>query len=174
MEQYLVPHPAFPPRGVADVGCTVQRRTGGLELSYVISCDPDILVLPPLAKPYRTDGLWRSTCIELFVAGQGGAYREFNFSPSGAWAAYGFSGRREGMVPLAIDTPPDVRAYHEGEYLLVTVLLDGIDPGPLRLSLTAVVEEKSGAFSYWALRHGADKPDFHDPDCFVLELPPAD
>ena len=35
----------------------------------------------------------------------------------------------------------------------------------------AVLEEKDGTKSYWALAHAADKPDFHHPDCFVAKLP---
>ena len=39
-------------------------------------------------------------------------------------------------------------------------------------NLSAVIEEKSGAKSYWALAHPpSGPPDFHHPDCFVLELP---
>ena len=39
----------------------------------------------------------------------------------------------------------------------------------LRIGLAAVVEEKSGALSYWALRHAPGKPDFHHPDAFALD-----
>jgi hypothetical protein len=42
---------------------------------------------------------------------------------------------------------------------------------PLRLGLAAVIEDKTGIFSYWALRHPSAKPDFHHPDSLVLELP---
>ena len=37
--------------------------------------------------------------------------------------------------------------------------------------LAAVIEEQSGAKSYWAIAHPADKPDFHDPACFAATLP---
>jgi hypothetical protein len=44
----------------------------------------------------------------------------------------------------------------------------------LSLALSAVVEERNGALSYWALRHSPGKPDFHHPEAFALELaPPA-
>ena len=40
------------------------------------------------------------------------------------------------------------------------------------LGLSAVLEEKDGTKSYWALAHpNADKPDFHDPACFAAHLP---
>jgi len=44
---------------------------------------------------------------------------------------------------------------------------------PWRLGLSAVIEEKTGRKSYWALAHPAGKPDFHHSDCFALEVPTA-
>ena len=35
---------------------------------------------------------------------------------------------------------------------------------------TAVIEEADGTKSYWALAHPSDKPDFHHPDSFALDL----
>jgi hypothetical protein len=43
--------------------------------------------------------------------------------------------------------------------------------GATRLGLSAVIETVDGFFSYWALAHPSDKPDFHHPDSFILELP---
>jgi hypothetical protein len=45
--------------------------------------------------------------------------------------------------------------------------------GPCRLGLSAVLEDTAGMRSYWALAHPPGAPDFHNPDCFALELPPA-
>jgi hypothetical protein len=39
------------------------------------------------------------------------------------------------------------------------------------LGLSAVLEEKDGTKSYWALAHPREKPDFHDPGCFAARLP---
>jgi hypothetical protein len=41
---------------------------------------------------------------------------------------------------------------------------------PWELGLSAVLEEKDGAKSYWALAHRGDKPDFHDAGCFTARL----
>ena len=40
-----------------------------------------------------------------------------------------------------------------------------------RLGLSAVLEEKDGTKSYWALAHPPGAPDFHHPDCFAAQLP---
>ncbi|WP_294253978.1 DOMON-like domain-containing protein [uncultured Sphingomonas sp.] len=174
MKLSLQPHPANPPRGVTGVTCTVVREAATLHLVYAITGDPDAVRLPPATLPARTDGLWQTTCLELFVAEAGTAYREFNFAPSGQWAAYGFTGRREGMAPLTMGTPPAIGITMEAEAILVAVDLAEIGADTLRLGITVVIEEADGTKSYWALRHGGDAPDFHDPDCFVAQLPPAD
>ena len=56
--------------------------------------------------------------------------------------------------------------------LLATFDLSGLpERSPWQLALTAVIEDTTGALSYWALAHPSGAPDFHHPDCFVLELP---
>ena len=35
----------------------------------------------------------------------------------------------------------------------------------------AVIEEKDGTKSYWALAHPSPEPDFHNPGCFAARLP---
>lgn len=174
MEFSLLPHPATPSRAIEAIACEVRRRGADLELRYRIVGDPNALVLPPPAAPDRADDLWRTTCLELFVAREGSDYREFNFAPSRQWAAYAFTGRRAGMAPLAMDKAPTIRVTAQQDALLVAVDRIAVGTGPLRLGITAVIEETDDTKSYWALRHGGDAPDFHDPDCFVGELPPAD
>ncbi|WP_333572190.1 DOMON-like domain-containing protein [Sphingomonas sp.] len=174
MKLFLQPHPATPPRAVTGITCTLARDDATLRLVYAIAGRADAVVLPPAAPPERTDGLWQTTCLELFVAGAGGAYREFNFAPSGQWAAYGFTARREGMAPLAMPISPAVLLCTGADEARVTVELPAPGGGRLRFGITAVIEEKDGTKSFWALRHGGDAPDFHDPDCFVGVLPPAD
>ncbi|WP_133243858.1 DOMON-like domain-containing protein [Sphingomonas pokkalii] len=168
----LVPHPAMPPRAVAGLTCTLLRHGDLLDIRYRVEASPGALLLPPPAEPRRTDGLWRSTCFELFAKGGGQGYSEFNFAPSSQWAAYRFTGRREGMAPLEMPVVPSIVWDDENPGL--SARLHGIAPGPLWCGVTAVLQEKGGTVSYWALRHGGNQPDFHDPHCFVLEVPPAD
>ena len=173
MHYTLLSHPAMPAGSVVSVRCALQRDGDLLRLTYGIVAAPGALHLPEPAPPVRTDGLWRTTCLELFVADESRAYREFNFAPSGEWAAYRFAAQRDGMALLAMPEPPTIRLSGQEETIL-SVALPGIGTGPLRLGITAVIEETDGTKSYWALRHGGDAPDFHDPDCFVAQLPPAD
>lgn len=149
---------------------TDARRMGGiLSLEYRLRGAIDAVSWPtPMARE-RTDGLWRTTCFEAFV-GCGTGYAEYNLSPSGAWAAYGFDGYRDGMRPLEQSTPMIVTRRAPELYVLTAdVLLPEYADG--RIGLAAVIQTLDGAISYWALAHPSDKPDFHHPDSFVLELP---
>jgi hypothetical protein len=40
----------------------------------------------------------------------------------------------------------------------------------LEAGLAAVIEDKDGQLSYWALAHRAAQADFHDPGTFTLRL----
>jgi hypothetical protein len=120
----------------------------------------------------RADELWQHTCFEAFVRPSAGpGYYEFNFSPSTQWAAYGFDGYRSGMrVATEIDAPRiELRSTVESYTLQAALELDGLSL-PWRLGLAAVLEETNGRKSYWALAHPPGKADFHQADCFALEL----
>jgi len=175
MRLSLTPHPATPCRAVTAITVEVTRGRGGtLRLCYTVSGEIDALAMPGPAAPERADDLWRLTCFEAFVRpSEDGAYFEFNLSPSGRWAAYAFSGYREGMADLAIPAPRiDVRrdaARFELEADLDLGSAPGLPPdAPWRLGLSAVIEEAGGQKSYWALAHPPGKPDFHHPDTHDL------
>lgn len=154
----------------------VCEADGSLRLRYGLAADMEQLRLPVSVSLQRTDGLWRHTCFELFIAGQGvSAYHEFNFSPSGEWAAYAFSANRTGMKVLALPVVLPARWQRSPEGLALEVLLPAqclpvAAAGTLRLGLCAVLEAQSGTITHWALRHVGNLPDFHHPDSFILEL----
>src|ERR1700722_17509345 len=93
----------------ADVVCP---RPGEMALTYRVTGLMSGVWLPAATRPERTDGLWRRTCFEAFV-GAGHGYLEFNFAPSTQWAAYRFTGYRDGMTaatgiaPLRIEVTTD-------------------------------------------------------------------
>jgi hypothetical protein len=120
-----------------------------------------------------TDGLWRHTCMELFVGHPPpGHYLEFNLAPSGDWAAYRFSGYRSGMAPLTGIRAPRIELRTQSDRLLLSadVALPADLSGDLRLGIAAVLEDAQGQLGYWALRHAGDRPDFHHPDSFGFEI----
>ena len=144
---------------------------GSLCLDFILTGSLEQISWPPPAQPARVDGLWRRTCFEAFVApGPGKAYREFNFSPSGEWAAYAFSGYREEMAPAMVSAPSIEFVEGPGQCAL-RVGIDLDDDGDWRLALSAVIEDLAGDKSYWALAHPPGRPDFHHPAALALELP---
>lgn len=177
METYrLVPHPASPPRRVTGVIAEVWADPDEVLLTFKVD-GADALKLPEWVTPKRRDELWKTSCFELFLRPVGAEeYCEFNLSPSSEWAAYRFSGYRQGMAELAMPIEPIVdRGTPPEEFVIeADVDLSTVPPGALLMGLSAVIEELDGTKSYWALRHPpGDTPDFHHPDCFALELPPA-
>jgi hypothetical protein len=160
-EVALVCHPQTPCRAVRGITARVTRPQGQVKVEYGI--EGDIAGLSQNAG----EPLWQHTCCELFVARAGAeGYLEFNFSPAGPFAAYSFAGYRKGMAAHRVQKTVEVRRSAGQIVLTATVQA----PGRLKIGLSAVIEEKDGALSYWALRHPAGKPDFHHADNFTLEL----
>ena len=174
----LFPHPATPCALVHRLDAHAQRLGETiLELRYVVDGAIDRLRIPTPDAPRRTDGLWRHTCFEAFVAEQGGsAYHEFNFAPSSAWAMYAFDAYRKGMRDVYLTVPPRMSTRRAPGRLTLDVVVDLASlpslrgATVLRLGLAAVIEDAEGGLSYWALKHPSDNPDFHHAEGFVLEL----
>lgn len=146
-------------------------HSGFITLRYHVTGDVGQIVVPPSAEPGRADGLWKTTCFELFTRDEGDEnYREYNFSPSGQWAAFGFSTYREGMCNIPI-WAPRISTTVAGRALMVEVTFVSPRLGPQRVGACAVIEEKDGAKSFWALTHPSDTPDFHNSACFDYVIP---
>jgi hypothetical protein len=176
MRASLSLHPASHVPAVSRIEVDVERRAGSvLELRYRLTGDVGALVLPSPTQSSRADDLWRRTCFEAFVrAGDAEGYCELFFSPSSQWAVYRFSGLRAGMAPAEVPAIAVAAASNDSEIeLSASVDLSRVMPagGLWRLGLSTVVEATGGDLSYWALSHTAERPDFHHPESFVLELP---
>jgi len=162
---------------VHGIDIRVHRVPKSLTFQYVLRADMRRVRVPFSEASVRTDGLWRHTCFEAFIASADAGYYELNFSPSAQWAIYSFQGYRERMSPVDVMAPPDLAVRHFDDRLEVdaTVRTDDLvalrEAHTLKLAVTAVIEDDSGTLSYWALKHAPGKPDFHHTDGFVLELP---
>lgn len=189
--QRLLCHPATPCAVAVDLTVqmvyapeqTAGNRSAIWQLTYRLSGEVSALKIPAPAPRKATDGLWHHTCFEAFVSTPDKqAYRELNFSPSGQWAIYDFSQYRQrdetaqSLLPaqeLGIDITQSAHA------LSLRVLLSGHalpcpQPGGPTVGqwgLSAVLEDHSGALSYWALHHPTSEPDFHHRQGWSLLLP---
>ena len=177
----LTCHPETPTDVVRGMSARIRRNPGDrLAVSYLVNGDLDRLRVPAPRAPRLSDRLWEHTCCEIFIARKGApGYHEYNFSPSGEWAAYAFSSyraRRADEPQPALPRPTITVHGSSGVLELDAVIsLDGFAQPPgarLALALSAVIEDSEGKLSYWALRHPSGKPDFHHPEAFALELLP--
>ncbi len=175
----LVPYEKSHSASASETKGRLQRsETGALTFHYALRAEMLHVRVPPSRSPGRADGLWNHTCFEAFIAAPGiPGYYELNFSPSGQWALYRFDSYRKGMSAAGVTASPElvIRRGDDRLELDATMSLRDLsalrDARTLKLALTAVIEDDGGNLSYWALKHGPDKPDFHHADGFVLELP---
>lgn len=173
-ETVLQCHPLTEKGFVDAIAVHVDRAEGGrLQIKYTLHGLVDGIDFPEVAQPKRTDELWKDTCFELFCGrADDHSYVEFNFAPSGQWAAYAFTGYREGMTELAC-APPQIKCTAGAGIFEMTVTMDlpeSLRTVDVMAGLSAVIADKDGRTAYWALAHPPGKADFHHKDCFALQL----
>lgn len=165
----LVRHPLS--RGaVRGIAVKLERSAATLKVRYELDADLATLRLPVTGPVRRGEKLWQHTCFEVFLSDSMPAYTEFNFSPSGEWASYGFRRYREGAPLPHIASLQRLEISHAQPGLVIDATLHQLGAGGLAVGLSAVVEDSDGSLSYWALRHPPGNPDFHHPDAFALRL----
>jgi hypothetical protein len=178
MQLNLIPHPSTPPANPGfKVWASVDHAASLAAVAttniwFGIGALAERFVIPEASEPTRADELWKTTCFEAFLRPLGEqGYREWNFAPSGQWAAYDFTGYRENMTPADTDNEPYIRMEDNFTWWALGATIAIPADTNWELGLSAVIEEKDGTKSYWALAHPREKPDFHDPGCFAAHLP---
>ena len=175
----LISHPATPMPQVDSLAVALSAAgDGGLAAVFECHCHAGALRLPDTLPAEAADELWRHTCCELFVGVVGdAAYREFNWSPSGQWAMYGFSAYRvcdSSRLDLTLPAPRVELTSGSAGWTLQARLDSAAFPSAaaeqIELGVAAVLEAADGSLSYWAPRHAAARPDFHRRESFVLRL----
>jgi len=158
------------------------HRSGVLALEFQVAAElRELRFVPAACHARRSDELWRQTCFELFAARDDEpAYCEFNFTPSGEWAAYVFADYRRDRRDAAQDRIDVSTQAAAGGPLRLRAHMNlaaalGLDARALalaswRLNCAAIIEDNAGALSYWAVRHSGAQPDFHDRAGFAIVL----
>lgn len=179
MQLNLVAHPQTPPSDPSMKVWVNIAHAGALgviastNISFGIGAPASRFVVPDLNEdPGRKDDLWQTTCFEAFFRAPGDdAYREWNFAPSGEWAAYDFTSTRQGRTNPEVANPY-IRVEDNLTWWVLSATIAMEAGVPWMFGLSAVLEEQDGRKSYWALAHPlAEKPDFHDPASFASQLP---
>ena len=177
MQLNLVPHPTTPPSDRdMKVWATVEHAAelGSMATTNIwfgVGAPAGKFVIPEPAESERAEDLWQTTCFETFLRDVGAeGYREWNFAPSTQWAAYDFTGYRDGRSEAEV-APPYIRTEDNLTWWGLGASIAVPADTEWQLGLSAILEEKDGTKSYWALSHPeGDKPDFHDPVCFAARL----
>ncbi len=157
------------------INCGITRTANIIAVSYELHGSEEIIIPAPSDVPLRKKDLWNETCLELFLGVKDSPrYWEFNLSPSGHWNVFRFDTYRQGMqeemsfvsLPFTIENKSDSLALHLK-----------FDPGkivrtaqPLEASVSAVIKQRNGTITYWALNHHSAQADFHRRDSFIVRL----
>ncbi|WP_118857286.1 DOMON-like domain-containing protein [Sphingomonas mesophila] len=179
MRRPLICHPQTPLSGEPfDLWATAELSaafgaSATLNIWFGVGAPAARFVVPPPGEGARRDELWSTTCFEAFLASPGeAAYREWNFAPSGDWAAYDFDDYRAGMRPADIAAPPYIRLEDNLTWWTLGGTIAVPADAQWQLGLSAVIEERDGAKSFWAMAHPEGAPDFHHRSCFAATLSP--
>lgn len=146
-----------------------------LRLHYRLQGCSALRLPAPAPEPQRRDELWQHTCLEAFLAPAGSAaYWEVNLAPSGDWNVYRLSAYRQGLQPDAGYPALPLRSSLDHDSLVMELCCP-LPPtlaaaAALELGLCAVLEDRNGAISYWALHHPGAAADFHDRRGWTLQL----
>lgn len=174
----LTCHPSAQSEAARKIKARVRRTDAELRIGFRLDGEVSRIKVPRPRAPRLGSELWRHTCFETFIALEGQrTYHEFNFAPSGEWTVYAFGGYRNGspMIDEAMRPEITVRTTDKRLALDARVRLDTLSATHLQASLCiglAAVIEDNDRLTHWALRHPADRPDFHHADGFALLLEP--
>jgi hypothetical protein len=170
-------HPADAEGPVRSIAVRVRRAGAVLGIHFRATGELDRVRVPAQRAPRIAEQLWQHTCCELFLRVQAAEpYHEFNFSPSGEWAAYAFGRYRHGALLKDSGLDPHVHSSVNADTLELgaTIALDRLSGSyadvRLALAIAAVIEARDGSRTHWALAHPSEKPDFHHPGAFALTI----
>ncbi len=172
----LQPFPAATPLPHLEITGNIARSSNRLAIHYTLFGQLADIAIPAIETTLaRRDGLWEETCLEFFLAAKNSQqYWEFNLSPAGHWNVYRFAGYREGMQEEAAFTalPFLVEIQLNSLSLALDVSLNRIIPAgkTLEVGICAVIQDRSGQLTYWALTHHGPRADLHRRDGFLVEL----
>lgn len=151
------------------VSAEIVSQKNQFELNYLVHSNQPI-TWPTATNQSIKDELWKSTCLELFVADLNSpSYLEFNFSPQLSWNTYHLNDYRQGLTSVANHFDPKISASKAGATYQLNVqfqMPEKFQYDDFEFNLTAVIESGSH-ITYWAAKHPQNQPDFHNRSCFL-------
>lgn len=139
----------------------------GFKATFLLKGPKESLKIPQKNSPSaRENGLWKTTCFEIFwkTSLQNPEYFELNLSPSGAWNCFHFLSYRSPNPPQEysqIKTLEPFYSVEDGQMFLT------LPPEQIcALHATSVIETKDGSLFYFSSKIMDQNPDFHLEDLF--------
>ena len=167
----------FSPVGIPiTIKGNIGRNSNRFTVNYSLTGFLSNLVIPaPADLPERRNNIWQETCFEFFLGLKDDArYWEFNLSPSGHWNVYRFNAYREGQQEEEAFTslPFNVSSSTDAFLLDMEFDLDKIITADetLEAGISAVIKQRDGNATHWALTHQNQQADFHKRESFIIEL----
>ena len=155
----------------------ILRQNNLLTIHYALTGKIEDIFLPSSSvNPTRKDDLWKTTCLEFFLAVKDlPQYWEFNLSPSRDWNVYYMAAYRR--IGFREETSIQWLQFETQKAANSFLLTAGVDLKPiirleqiLEVGVTAVIQTKEGRETYWALTHPASEADFHQRESFDLAM----
>lgn len=150
-----------------------------LNMSFELSGALDeISLAKPVKSPARIQGLWQTTCFEVFIKNQESEeYIEFNFSSEYDWNCFYFPNKKSRLKEYQKITNLSVNSVKENTTFFIessvdlNKLPDGLwKKNKMRIGPAAILESKTKELTYWACKHLDKVPNFHNHDSFNYEL----
>ena len=144
--------------------CKIEYQADLLKLTYLVPSHND-LIWPSYSGMVRGNGLWLSTCFELFLgADDQNAYTELNVTPAGTWNCYQFDDYRSGM---RIGESWKLKSLETNKRSFSVSFSGQLTYSHVRLGPAVILQRKSSRLDYFAISH-AEQPDFHNSKRHVL------
>lgn len=148
-----------------------------LQLTFILEDKNKVVLMNKGSSPLRTHELWKTTCFEAFFGVKGSpSYWELNVSFGGSWNVYRFNDYRNPTLPTEEKKIQNISFHSDSEddslRIEIKIPISALDIQNKKLdaSLNTVIEFKNKEKAYFALKHGSEKPDFHQRDSFICNL----
>lgn len=140
-----------------------------LRARWTIKSQTEDLEWPELKELFFEEGLWESTCFEIFYFDISSTrYTEFNFSPEGKWWACRFeSYRSRSKTPLRT-LEVQLSSWRLDKELVFQADLPLFEE--TKLGVACVLKDKAGDLRYFALQHTGLRADFHRKEDAIIEI----
>jgi hypothetical protein len=146
------------------ISASSMQKNGRLIIRYEIKGPISTLSLSPQNK---TEPIWKSSCLELFLSTGDTSYDEFNISLDGRVESYSFFNYRE-LEEKAKTLCTINKTETTATSILLEISVVKLSSDKVIGNLSAIIEEVNGEKSYWSLQHSSEKPDFHNSHFWKL------